>query len=349
MSPDADFDRTWSEERAAGNQNLADNDQTASEVDQIAADSDQTAADDDQIASATDQAASDHDLLLGGDPSVHSFTRDIRDRSAQQRRQSALHRVSAAAERDDTALARDREAAARDRAAELLDSEIAKRDIAAAMDGRTTTGAELLARASQDRKRAAADRLAAAEARARAASDRQRAAADREHAARDRLQARSDRDALLAQLAIMETDQLTGARTRPAGLAEIDREIARTRRATGRLAVAYIDVVGLKAINDRHGHAAGDAVLQRAVTGIRGDLRSYDLIVRVGGDEFVCAMPGATIEDARERFMAIQTALEFVADHCAIRAGFAELMPGDDTDRLIARADAALRPGPPRS
>jgi diguanylate cyclase (GGDEF)-like protein len=71
-------------------------------------------------------------------------------------------------------------------------------------------------------------------------------------------------------------------------LEHIDQEIERARRTTAPLVVAYVDVVGLKAVNASQGHAADDAPLQRAVDGIRGHLRSYDLIVRIGGDE-VCA------------------------------------------------------------
>jgi GGDEF domain-containing protein len=113
-----------------------------------------------------------------------------------------------------------------------------------------------------------------------------RRARDREHATRCRPQA--DRDALLNQLAIAETAGLTGTRARATGLEHIDQEIERARRTTAPLVVAYVDVVGLKAVNASQGHAADDALLQRAVDGIRGHLRSYDLIVRIGGDE-VCA------------------------------------------------------------
>jgi len=85
------------------------------------------------------------------------------------------------------------------------------------------------------------------------------------------------------------------------------------------LAVAYVDVVGLKAVNDSRGHGAGDALLQRAVDGIRGHLRSYELIVRLGGGEFLCVMSGATIKDAEHRFNVIQTALAADSGPCEIQ------------------------------
>jgi diguanylate cyclase (GGDEF)-like protein len=273
---------------------------------------------------------------------VHRFTRDLRDRSAQQRQLGAQRRVEAAGDRDGIASARDLAALARDQAAELRDHEFAARDTATAGDGRAMSAAESAGRAPEDRRRAVPDRAAAAEGRVRAASDREHAALDREQADRDRSQARADRDALLAQLGILETDQLTGARTRAAGLLDVDNEIERARRTTGLLAIAYVDIVGLKAVNDAHGHAAGDALLQHAVRGIRHHLRSYDVIVRVGGDEFICVMPGATIEDARQRFAAIQTGLAADPERCEIKVGFAELAQEDSTAQLIQRADNEL-------
>ncbi|MEA2347122.1 MAG: diguanylate cyclase [Thermoleophilaceae bacterium] len=182
-----------------------------------------------------------------------------------------------------------------------------------------------------------------AEGRAGAAEDRAQAASDRMQGARDRSDARSDRDALLHQLTIAETDQLTGARTRAAGLADLGREIDRAHRTRGvSVAVAYADVVGLKVVNDLHGHARGDALLQRVVAAIRHQLRSYDLIVRLGGDEFLCMLSGATIESARQRFTQISASLALGPDPCEVRVGFAALEPEDDASRLIRRADASL-------
>ena len=203
-------------------------------------------------------------------------------------------------------------------------------------------------RAAQKRRGAATHRIAAVESRARAAADREQAARDREQAARDRLQAEVDREALLEQLAIAETDALTGTRTRAAGLTDFGHEIDRARRTTKLLAVAYVDVVGLKAVNDALGHSAGDALLQRAVQTIRGHLRSYDLIVRLGGDEFLCALSGATIEDAQGRFDSIQAALANDPDPCEINVGFAALEAEDSPTDLIERADAKLPRSRPR-
>ena len=310
-------------------QKLSDRDQMLAAADQTGSDSDQTAAGREQAAADSDQAASDRDLGHGGDPEVHTSSREVRDRSAQQRLYSAQGRVESADSRDQIARARDLTALARDQAAELRDRELATR--AASGDDLE----EIVRQAAEDRRSAAADRAEAADSRARAV-------ADRAQAARSALPAQADRDELLHQLAIAETDGLTGTRARATGLEHVDNEIARARRTMAPLVVAYIDVVGLKAVNDADGHAAGDALLQRAVDAIREHLRSYDLIVRIGGDEFLCVMSGATIKDAEHRFNVIQTALGADAEPCEIKVGFAELEAEDSAAELIRRADAEL-------
>ena len=311
-------------------QTLADSDQTLADTDQTGSDSDQTASDREQAAADSDQAASDRDLGRGGDPDAHNSSREIRSRTAQQRQFSAEGRVAAA-------IARDRGAQARDQTAKLRDRALATWD-AASIDG----DLETTLRAAENRSRAAADRAAASEGRIRAAVDREQAVRDRDGAARDVLQAHAERDSLLAQLASAQTDGLTGTRARATGLEDFAHEIARARRTMAPLVIAYIDVVGLKAVNDTHGHAAGDALLQHGVNTIRTHLRSYDLIVRVGGDEFICVMSGATIKHAHERFAAIQTTLAAHPEACEIKVGFALLTDADTAADLIRRADAEL-------
>jgi diguanylate cyclase (GGDEF)-like protein len=339
-------------------QTRADRDQTLADADQTGSDSDQTASESDQAAADCDQEASDRDLVDGGDAGTHDITRDIRDRSAQKRQHSAEQRVDSGVARDAVAQARDRTALARDKAAAQRDRELTAlaraeaaalrdREVAAtagglADDGPAATGAEIAQRAEENSRGAAADRAAAVESRARAALAREQAALDREQAARDRLQARAEREALRHQLAIAGTDLLTGTHTRARGLADLDQEIDRARRTTNALVVAYVDIVGLKAENDTHGHAAGDALLLRTVHAIRGHLRSYDMIVRVGGDEFLCVMSDATIEDARQRFDAVHRVLAGDPDPCEIKVGFAALAPEDSAAELIERAEADL-------
>jgi diguanylate cyclase (GGDEF)-like protein len=173
-----------------------------------------------------------------------------------------------------------------------------------------------------------------------AADDRHAGARDREQAAHERRRALSDREALVHQLELAETDPLTGVRTRAAGLLELDHELERSRRRIdGRLVVVYVDVVGLKTVNDSQGHAAGDELLKHVVAIIKEHLRPYDLVIRLGGDEFLCAISDITVADAHQRFRSVSDALGAAADIGAIRTGFAELTPDETATALIARAD----------
>ncbi len=328
---------------ADSEQTLADSDQTLADADQTSGERDQSSADSDQAASDRDQAASDRDLAQGVDPREHDASRDVRRRTAREREQTAATRLDSAHERDATARARDLAALARDRAAAARDLAMAQRDAERDQDDEyTVTGAEMVARAGEQRRRARDHRAQAAEHRMQAARDRAAAATDREQGARDRLQARADREALARALAITEIDPLTGARSRAAGLGELDREIGRSRRTKNTLVVVYVDVVGLKKENDNHGHDAGDRLLKQVVALITENLRPYDLIVRVGGDEFLCAMSDMTRADARQRFNAIGSALAATSEAGALRTGFAELSGEDTATEVIARADSEL-------
>jgi diguanylate cyclase (GGDEF)-like protein len=272
---------------------------------------------------------------------------DIRQRTARRQQQSAQARLLTAGRRDVVAADRDLSALARNRAADARDIAMTDRDairtVAAA--SRTVTGAEIVERAADRRKHATDLRSEAAEQRGWAARDRRDAARDSEAAARERALALLDRVAFAELLASAETDTLTGARTRAAGLMELDNELDRCSRSNGLLIVAYVDVVGLKAVNDAEGHAAGDDLLARVVALIRGHLRSYDLVVRIGGDEFLFVMSSMTLADARRRFTASVGALAAAHPPAAITVGFAELSPGEAAAELIERADRELIAG----
>jgi diguanylate cyclase (GGDEF)-like protein len=336
--------RGCSDEQTAADteQTLSESDQTLADSDQTTGERDQTSADSDQAASDRDQAASDRDLAHGVDPREYEASRDIRRRTAREREQTAAARLESAHERDATAAARDLAALARDRAAAARDLAMAQRDADFEHDdARAITGAAIITRAADQRRRAAQYREQAAEHRVQAARDREAAAMDRERSARDRLQALADREALARALAATEIDPLTGARTRAAGLTDLDHEIDRSRRTGSTLVIVYVDAVGLKRLNDTEGHDVGDRLLKRVVSLISEHLRPYDLVVRLAGDEFLCAMSNMTRREARQRFSAIAGAL---ADSSpgAIRTGLAELTGGETAKELIARADREL-------
>jgi diguanylate cyclase (GGDEF)-like protein len=190
---------------------------------------------------------------------------------------------------------------------------------------------------------AARDRERLAALRARAATQREMAARDREHAAEDRRQAALDRKAAAEELARQGIDHLTGTMRRQAGVAAMQREVDRTARTHDRLVAAFIDVDGLKAVNDDKGHAAGDELLQAVARCVKEQLRSYDLIARYGGDEFVCTISGYEIDGVRERFEVINEQLSLVLPGATISVGLAEREPDEPLKHLIDRADAVLR------
>jgi len=144
-------------------------------------------------------------------------------------------------------------------------------------------------------------------------------------------------------------DDLTGALRRGVGMRLLAAEVDRVRRAEGRLVVAFVDVDGLKQVNDGDGHAAGDRLLQTVSQTLRRRLRSYDLVIRYGGDEFLCTMTGAGLEEARAKLALVAAELRSLPGGPQISAGLAELDGDpelhDTVATLVARADAALYHG----
>ncbi|HYO61191.1 MAG TPA: GGDEF domain-containing protein [Actinomycetota bacterium] len=226
-----------------------------------------------------------------------------RDRIADDRDERAEAHDEASQVRDDRARARDERAEVRELAADGVD-----------------TGA-------------AADRAGASRDRRGSASDRTQAADDREAAA-------SDRHLSAQERTISSIDELTGAYARDAGTLELKREMARAKRTQQSLVLAFVDVDDLKETNDSLGHVAGDRLLREAVESIRANLRSYDLIVRFGGDEFVCALIDVSMSQTAERFAAVNAKLEEL--DASLTVGLAEMRTGDSLADLVERADEAL-------
>ncbi|MEA2429089.1 MAG: diguanylate cyclase [Thermoleophilaceae bacterium] len=223
---------------------------------------------------------------------------------------------------------RDQAAEGRDCAADMRDREAEGRDRAAndreGADRRSSMRTSEQVLAARDREEAVRDRAAASR-------DRERAAEDRQQAARDRAES--------------GIDGLTGTLRRDRGVVDLQREIDRAHRSDGRFVLAFVDVDGLKAINDLEGHAAGDQLLRAVGDALRTGLRSYDLVVRYGGDEFLCALPGTNLEGARRRFDEVAQDLTERSPGASVSIGLAALENTDTLGELITRADTDLYAG----
>lgn len=146
-------------------------------------------------------------------------------------------------------------------------------------------------------------------------------------------------------------DDLTGIMNRRAFLSKADYVISVANRSRMGLALVYIDLDNFKAINDLHGHAAGDEVLKCFASVAAGIVRKSDVVGRLGGEEFAILVYGASKEAARqliEKLLAEIRDTQVVASGNRIRftasAGLAYLDAKErkSVEQLLAQADNAL-------
>lgn len=154
--------------------------------------------------------------------------------------------------------------------------------------------------------------------------------------------ARSQQEA--QQLAL--TDKLTGLFNRHHGDATLERLVAEARRGRP-FSVLTLDLDGLKKINDRYGHAAGDAALTEVARVLRSTLRASDVPIRSGGDEFIALLPDTDVVTAGRIGDRVRAALErgrLTNGDLAVGAsmGVAQWTPGAAADDVLREADAAL-------
>jgi diguanylate cyclase (GGDEF)-like protein len=135
------------------------------------------------------------------------------------------------------------------------------------------------------------------------------------------------------------TDALTGLANRRSWDDQLTRAIAHAERTHETLSVAVCDVDGLKEINDRGGHAAGDDLLRGIADRWRADARAADLIARIGGDEFAVLLPGADEAGAHDVVDRLVGALE---NGTSVSFGIAEWDLREDGVSLMARADLRM-------
>lgn len=149
------------------------------------------------------------------------------------------------------------------------------------------------------------------------------------------------------------TDELTGLYTRRKGLALIREQVDKIATAKDSILIAFIDIDNLKMINDTFGHIEGDVVLRTAAAIIRDSLARTDIICRFGGDEFLAALPGASMNDMQGIKERLQTATANYNKHSLknyelnISIGFSEcnIKNCRNIEELIQEADDEMYAG----
>jgi diguanylate cyclase (GGDEF)-like protein len=140
-------------------------------------------------------------------------------------------------------------------------------------------------------------------------------------------------------------DQLTGLYNRRSGEQRLVEEMSRARRHGRPLTVLVLDLDGLKQVNDKHGHAAGDLMLKTFAERLNRAIRGSDLAVRLGGDEFMILLPECRLEEVRHvlgRLSGVVIECEGEKLVTSFSCGWTDLKPGETPEELLQRADQAM-------
>ena len=137
-----------------------------------------------------------------------------------------------------------------------------------------------------------------------------------------------------------ETDPLTGLRNRRSWQRACHTEEGRHHRLGDHASVVVIDLDGLKHVNDRDGHAAGDAMIRRAAAVVRGSSRQTDVVARLGGDEFAVLCPQTIASQVAVYADRIRS--ELAAAGLSASVGTATLERAGTIAETEAAADAAM-------
>src|SRR5215510_8525729 len=159
----------------------------------------------------------------------------------------------------------------------------------------------------------------------------------------------SARAQVAALAAFAQIDPLTDILNRRGLERELKRSLAHVKRYGVSAALVYLDLDGFKRVNDRYGHAAGDAVLKAVALVLDRHSRESDVVARVGGDEFVLLLWNCSEADAQAKAQMIEAAIaRMTPTHAGAvlqvgaSCGAAMLLPLDRPQDLLDRADRAM-------
>jgi diguanylate cyclase (GGDEF)-like protein len=144
-------------------------------------------------------------------------------------------------------------------------------------------------------------------------------------------------------------DSLIALPNRRGFIRQLDQVVERVNRQGDSAAMLFVDLDGLKMINDSFGHQAGDEALIEVATMLVGGVRRSDCVARIGGDEFGILLEHASEATAREttaRLVDLIASCDFTHDGDAlplsVAIGYAMIRPSDDAPSVMARADSEM-------
>src|SRR5277367_1310555 len=166
------------------------------------------------------------------------------------------------------------------------------------------------------------------------------------HEVADQMQSLAKVETLASEVyKLAALDQLTGLYNRRSGEQRLAEEMSRAQRHGRPLTILLMDLDGLKTVNDKHGHAAGDTVIKNFADRLQRAIRGSDLAVRLGGDEFMAILPECKCEEVNRVLGRIE-GLDFEFDEQKIRLrfsrGWTDFRPIDTMQEFLRRADVAL-------
>ena len=146
-----------------------------------------------------------------------------------------------------------------------------------------------------------------------------------------------------------EIDPLTDILNRRGFERALKRSLDHAKRYETNAALVYLDLDDFKSINDRHGHAAGDAMLKTVAMVLMRHVRASDVVARLGGDEFAVLLWHLTEADVERKALSLEAAVaRTTATHAGVAlsvsasAGAALLLPFDTPADVLERADRAM-------